>query len=267
MSEVVAGTDVSGNPGTVVLDLDGVVYVEHHGVPGAGDALRRLEDAGFTVLFATNNSTKTPASAAAAITEATGYSCRPEQVVSSSLVTARSIAGTHRRVLVVGEAGLTETLAAEGIEVVTDWREADAVVVGLNRDVRYADLAAAVLAIRVGGAAFLATNTDATFPTRDGPAPGGGAIAGAIAIAAGVEPRDFGKPLEPFRAIVRSLAVAPVVMVGDRPETDIAMGKAEGWTTVLALTGVTGNVADVPEAYRPDHVVDSIADLPGLLGA
>jgi ribonucleotide monophosphatase NagD (HAD superfamily) len=105
MSEVVAGTDVSGNPGTVVLDLDGVVYVEHHGVPGAGDALRRLEDAGFTVLFATNNSTKTPASAAAAITEATGYSCRPEQVVSSSLVTARSIAGTHRRVLVVGIGG------------------------------------------------------------------------------------------------------------------------------------------------------------------
>ena len=65
---------------------------------------------------------------------------------------------------------------------------------------------------------------------------------------------------------LRRLASGPVVMVGDRPETDLATGKAEGWTTVLALTGVTTDASEVPEVFRPDHVIDSIADLPGLLG-
>jgi 4-nitrophenyl phosphatase len=255
-----------GNPGTVVFDLDGVVYVEHHGVPGAGDAMQRLDDAGMTVLFATNNSTKTPASAAATIGAATGYRCRPEQVVTSSLVTARSMSGIHRRVLVVGEQGLVDTLEQEGIQVVADWKEAGAVVVGLARNLSYDDLAAAVLAIRIGGAAFLATNTDATFPTREGPVPGAGAIVGAIAIAAGVEPEVFGKPLEPFRAVVRARCVGEVVMVGDRAETDIAMGKAEGWTTVLVRTGVTTDTVAIPHRYRPDHIIDSIADVPHLLG-
>ena len=53
-------------------------------------------------------------------------------------------------------------------------------------------------------------------------------------------------------------------MIGDRPETDLALGITEGWTTVLVLTGVTTRAsAVVPE---PDHVLDSVAELPGLLG-
>lgn len=266
MSEVVAGQLPLGNIRTVVFDLDGVVYVDGHGISGAGAALQRLTDAGLVVLFATNNSTKTQASAAAGIEATTGYPCRPEQVVTSALVTARAVARQHRQALVVGESGLVETLQQAAVDVVTDWRAADVVVVGLDRELSYGSLASATLAIGVGGASFVATNTDATFPTQQGPAPGGGAIVGAVAIATGVEPVVFGKPLEPFRALVRDLAVGPVMMVGDRAETDIAMGRAEGWTTVLVMTGVTTDAASVPDEYRSDHIVDSIADIPGLLG-
>ena len=46
---------------------------------------------------------------------------------------------------------------------------------------------------------------------------------------------------------------------------DIALGIDRGWTTVLALTGVTSTVTDVPPNLSPDHVVDSIAGLDAVL--
>ena len=266
MTEVVAGAPPLGNIRTAVFDLDGVVYIEGHGIDGAGDALQRIDDAGITVLFASNNSTKTPLTAATHIAAATGYRCRAEQVVTSSLVTSRTIAGSYRRAYVVGETGLSETLESEGLDVVKDWRDADVVVVGLDRNVTFDRLAGATLAIATGGAAFVATNTDASFPTQEGPVPGGGALVGAIAIATGVEPQVFGKPNEVFRAFIKDMAHGDVVMVGDRPETDLAMGKAEGWVTVLVMSGVTTDASSVDPAYLPDHVVDSIAAVPGLMG-
>jgi ribonucleotide monophosphatase NagD (HAD superfamily) len=51
------------------------------------------------------------------------------------------------------------------------------------------------------------------------------------------------------------------VMVGDRIETDIVLGKRSGLATILVLSGVTR--ADDPRitALAPDHVVRSVADL------
>jgi HAD superfamily hydrolase (TIGR01450 family) len=266
MVEVVAGRAPLGNIATVVFDLDGVVYVDGAGIPGAGEALQQLEDAGRRVLFATNNATKTRRAAADQIATATGYSCRPDQVVTSSFVTARSISGRYRAAFVVGESGLVETLNDEGVNTVDDRREADVVVVGLDRYLSYDKLADAALAISVGGAAFVATNTDTTYPTAAGPAPGGGAIVAAIATATGIAPQVFGKPQPAYRSVVKDLAVGSVLMVGDRPETDLAMGRAEGWQTVLVLTGVVTDPKQVDPSLAPDHVLESIAALPGLLG-
>jgi len=266
MGHVVAGESPLGNIGTVIFDLDGVVYIDGRGIDGAGAALQRLTDAGIQVLFASNNSTKTPAMAAEHIAAATGYPCTAAQAVTSSFVTAKQLAGMYRAAHVVGEPGLVATLRDEGIDVVADWRDAQVVVVGLDRAVTFDALAAATLAIGVGGAAFVATNTDVTFPTDDGPVPGGGAIVAAIAAATEVEPVVYGKPNEAFRSVMRDLADGEVLMVGDRAETDIAMGKAEGWATVLVLSGVTNDAADVPPEYAPDYVLDSIVELPRLLG-
>jgi HAD superfamily hydrolase (TIGR01450 family) len=266
MSEVVAAAAGLGNIDAVVFDLDGVVYVDGHGIPGAGPALASLDAAGLALRFATNNSTKSRATAAEHIAVATGYDCRADQVVSSAWVTARHIAGTWESALVVGEEGLATTLRDEGIAVVDDWRSADVVVAGLDRGLTYRSLADAALAISVGGAAFVATNTDATYPTQAGPAPGGGSIVAAIETATGVVPLICGKPHPPFIAALGEVVPGSPVMVGDRPETDMAVARAAGWPSVLVLTGVTDDPSTVDERIRPDHVIPSIAGLPDLLG-
>jgi len=254
-------------PGTVVLDLDGVLYVDTEGVPGAGDALRALEDAGYRLVFATNNATKDEETVVEHIAERTGFIASPGSVATSGTATARYLEGTVRRVLVLGEAALAESLRRRGIAVVEEWRDAEAVVVGLDRGLTYARLTAATLAVG-SGARFVATSADSTYPTPEGLHPGGGAIAAAVAAATGVGPEVCGKPHEPMRALVRSLlGDGPVWVVGDRIETDLVMGTAEGWGTILVLSGVDSEADVAAAAVAPDLVVGSIADVPAALAA
>ena len=75
----------------------------------------------------------------------------------------------------------------------------------------------------LGGARLIGTNDDATYPTPDGPIPGGGALLAAVAKASGATPVVAGKPYEPMAALVHA-EVGPLgagsMMVGDRLETD-----------------------------------------------
>ena len=52
------GDLASRGPKTFVFDLDGVVYVDRAAIPGAGETLTALAQAGHQVLFATNNSSR-----------------------------------------------------------------------------------------------------------------------------------------------------------------------------------------------------------------
>jgi 4-nitrophenyl phosphatase len=222
--------------------------------------------AGFELIFVTNNSTKTRQDVRDHVAKRTGFA-GPAEVVTSGMATAAQLNGVAERVFVVGGAGLVATLETHGLEVVTDWRLCDAVVVGLDRDLSYAKLSEATLAIR-SGAGFYATNADATYPMPDGLYPGGGAIAAFLERSTDVPAIVCGKPHAPTRAMVRELAGdGGVLVVGDRAETDISMGIEEGWATALVLTGVVDDPARVPAEYRPDLVLPSIADLPAALAA
>lgn len=64
---------------------------------------------------------------------------------------------------------------------------------------------------------------------------------------------------------VLGLPAAACILVGDRIETDIRMGIEAGMTTAMVLTGVTDAAALLASAYRPDHVLESIAEMPAIL--
>lgn len=264
---VVAGELPAGKIGTVVVDLDGVVYLDRQGVPGAAEALRVVAAAGIRILFATNNSSKTPETGAAHIAERTGFAAAPESVVISTQAAADHLAGRCQAALVVGSAAIGDALGRRGIVTVEDWEQADAVVVGIDRDLSYDRLVAATHAVRRGGAALVATNADATYPTPEGLMPGAGTLVAALETATGQKAVVTGKPHAPMRRLVRRLAAdGPILVIGDRLETDIAMAEVEGWWSALVLTGVETAAPGTDAAHRPSIVLDSIADLPEALG-
>jgi ribonucleotide monophosphatase NagD (HAD superfamily) len=55
------------------------------------------------------------------------------------------------------------------------------------------------------------------------------------------------------------------ILIGDRLETDIKMGKDSGIATGLVLTGVTDEKTLKGSPIQPDFVFQSIADVENLL--
>ena len=238
----------------VVCDLDGVIYRGDTQIPGAAEGLQQLLSAGVNLLFVTNNSTRTPKDVAEKIRAVTGIQTEAGQVVTSSQAAASMLSPEEGAALVVGEHGIREALSDRKIEITVSPESAHSVVVGLSRDLSYGLLADAVEAVR-NGARFVATNTDPTFPTAEGLAPGAGSIVAAIATAADKEPEVAGKPYEAMRSLVRAKVGADVWVVGDRVDTDIKMGSVEpSWRSVLVLSGVTaaGDAGDLPDHVVPD---------------
>lgn len=254
------------NSRTVVCDLDGVLYRGADAIVGAGEALQRLRAAGWCVLYATNNSTRTAAEVAATIKTRTGFAADAGDVVTSGMATAHHLRGTVDAVSVIGGQGLAPTIEAAGIRIVPgDSDLIEAVVVGLDRALTYDKLAAATLAVR-RGARLVATNDDPTFPTPEGLVPGAGSLVAALERATDRVAEVCGKPHRPMAELVAALAGdGEIVMIGDRIETDIQFGIDNGWHTVLVLTGVTG--AEAAAASGAGKVISSIVELPELLGS
>ncbi|HMC40381.1 MAG TPA: HAD hydrolase-like protein, partial [Acidimicrobiales bacterium] len=106
------------------------------------------------------------------------------------------------------------------------------------------------------GARFVATNTDATFPTPDGPEPGAGALVAYLQVGSGRTAEVAGKPEAAMAELVRARFGVPDVVVGDRAETDGAFAERLGAPFVLVLSGVTKEedlpVTPTPALVAPD---------------
>ncbi len=258
----------------VIFDLDGVIYRGHELMPSSVETVAQLRRYGAAVRFFTNNSGISRRGYVERLTRL-GIPTDEDDIMTSAFATAlylqrRGAAG--HSVFVVGEAGIRHELERVGLRLVDDPEEesADYVVAGIDRNFSYATLKRAQYAI-LNGAEFIATNGDATYPVADNRVePGAGCIVAAIQTATGVEPMLIGKPqtwgvmslLEQTGA-----SLDQSWLVGDRLDTDIAVGNAAGIRTVLVLTGVStrDEARNCPAAQRPHHVIETLAELTPLV--
>jgi HAD superfamily hydrolase (TIGR01450 family) len=224
-----------------ILDVDGVLVRGHEPIPGAAEALAQLRSQGRIVLL-TNNSTRSRDDVADRL-KALGMPVDPAMIVTSASIVATWLCDHDgpSRVAVLGERGLEEELTAAGHERVPLGNAADWVIVGMDREVTYARLAGAAESLR-RGARLAATNSDATYPTPEGPVPGAGAMVGALR-GVGYEPMiTVGKPngiAYETALSVLGLRSEEAIVIGDRMETDIAGADAAGLDSLLVLTGVS----------------------------
>ncbi len=251
-----------------ILDLDGTVYRGDRLVPGADRGVRTLRERGIEVLFLTNKAIARREDYSEKLA-GLGIPAGREDVVSSGWVTARYVRERYpdARALVVGEPPLVSELEAAGIETTTD-EPGELLVVSMDREFTYRKLDLALRTLEEG-TPFLATNPDRTCPTEDGAIPDAAGMIGAVE---GVTGRTvdvlLGKPSETMlETVLAGLTADPreCLVIGDRLETDIAMGERAGMTTVLVLSGVTDRSTLADSSVRPDHVIDSMAAIGDVL--
>lgn len=242
-----------------ILDLDGVVWLANDVIPGVPGAVARLRAAGGTLLFLTNNSSR-PVVDLVEKFAGMGIPVTGQEIVTSAQAAAAMVE-PGSTVLVCAGDGVREALGARGVTMV-DSGPADAVIVGFHTSFDYSRLNAAYQAVR-GGARLIGTNDDTTYPTPEGPIPGGGALLASVAAAAGVAPDVAGKPYQPMADAVRARlgsAADGGILVGDRPDTDGLMARRLGLRFGLVLTGVTSE-DDYPVDPEPDVVAADLATL------
>ena len=145
-------------------------------------------------------------------------------------------------------------------------RDPDYVVLGETRTYSFTAITKAIRLVEEG-AKFIATNPDATGPSREGSLPATGAVAALIERATGREPYFVGKP-NPLmmRSALRALGAHSenTLMIGDRMDTDIRAGLEAGLHDHPgAVRHLDADTTAELFPYRPTRVINSIADLIG----
>lgn len=238
------------------------------GVPEAVAELRRL---GISLLFVTNNATRTVDEYVSKL-ESLGIPVQNPEILTSAGVTGDVVeerGWTGRSVFVIGGSGIRSELVDRGLKLLEgrEAKTADLVVVSGDPSVDYDALRTATYAL-LAGADFIATNADPQFPAPDGVWPGAGAILAALEVASGRRAEVLGKPHDAMmRAVERRLEGAEkIAVVGDQDSTDLAGARIMGWMTILVLSGVTSSDDAQALAVQPDLIIPSLAELPPLIG-
>lgn len=257
-----------GRVRAVLLDIDGVLTVSWQPVAGAIAAVQWLHAAGIAVALVTNTTSRTREAISQTLAGA-GF-----PVTAGDIVTAPTAAASYLRehypgarclLLNAGDIG-TELAGVRLVEA--DAAEVDVVLIGgagpefgydaLNRAFRHLH----------AGARLVAMSRALYWQTSLGLQLDSGAYVVALEEAAGTQAEVVGKPAAAFFDLVLTrlgVPAADAIMVGDDVQIDVLAAQRAGLTGVLVRTGKYQARTHAAATPPPDHVLDSIADLPALL--
>ena len=252
-----------------IFDLDGTVYLGEKLLPGADQVIHLLRERGCKVVFLSNKPIQTRENYAEKLTRL-GIPTIPEEVINSSFVMTRYLAkhAPGARLFVVGEKPFIAELERAGFPMSDNPENIEWVIAAFDRTFDYRKLNIAFQAIK-RGARFIATNPDRTCPMEGGEIPDCAAVIAALeAVTQKKVEVIVGKPSPIIIEValeVMGLPASECILIGDRIETDIRMGRESGMATGLVLTGVATEETLRESPLKPDFVFAGIADLPKIL--
>jgi HAD superfamily hydrolase (TIGR01458 family) len=248
----------------ILLDVDGVLHVSGHAIPGGAEAVARLRKAGHRLRFVSNSTTRTRAQLAEQL-RGLGVDLEDEELQTTPRAAAHALSG--RAVLALTMSAIVAEL--DGIELVGEG--ADAVLIGgadegpeTDRVFSYMNLARAFHELDAG-ADLYCLHKNRWWQTSSGPRLDAGAFVAGLEYAAQTEAIVLGKPSTAyFDAALEALDADPSMtwMVGDDYESDVVGAQRCGLKTVLVRTGKFRPDAVEYSGVMPDAIVNSIAALP-----
>ena len=247
-----------------IFDLDGTIYRGTHLIPCADKTVNHLKKLHKKVIFISNKTTGSVKEYHQFLSK-NGLEVTQDEIVNSTIVIKKYLKenfyGTS--FFAIGEQTFIEEIKEAGLNYSEDHENIDILVVTLDRTLNYEKLETAARALEKG-ARFFAANIDDTCPVDDGEVLDAGATISAL------EKRThkklelhFGKPshfmFEEIRSRIKTNP-SELLLVGDRLETDIAMGNKFGIDTALVNTGVR-YFPNGLNGITPTYHINSVFDL------
>lgn len=249
----------------ILFDLDGVLYVGTHAIEGAVEAVGKLRASGMPCRFITNTSTLSLASLQQKI-NALGFSISADEIISAPQATLLYLKRQHNPVC--------RLLLADDVK--KDFKEfqqsdlaADYIVVGDIGDAWSYALLNEVFNCLMHGAKLIAIHKNRFWQTEHGLQMDIGGFIDGLEYASGAKAMIIGKPSPDFFQIALDdigLNSAEVAIIGDDIDVDVGGGQQAGLKGILVKTGKYRQSYVEASTVRPDLLIDSIVDLPGVLG-
>lgn len=282
-----------------LFDCDGVLWLGDHLLPHVTETLDMLKEKKKTVIFVTNNSTKSRNQYLKKFEKLGITGITKGDIFGSSYASAVYIEKIlklpkDKKIWVLGEEGIetelhemgyetlggtSEYLNKAGVEfdmndpALTDLDDnVGCVLAGLTTRINYLKLSITLQYLLKDHKAlpFIATNIDSTFPSKGKLLIGAGSIIESVAFASGRQPDAIcGKPSESMMNSIKAdypgLHTNPsrAIMIGDRFNTDMKFGRDGGLDTLLVLTGIEKEetVTSSSPELAPTYYASCLGDL------
>ncbi|MGK2881926.1 MAG: HAD-IIA family hydrolase [Mycobacterium sp.] len=267
--------------GGVLFDIDGVLVTSWRPIPGAAEALRLLADHQVARSYLTNTTTRTRVQIADLLTDA-GMDVSPDEVITAAVLTADFVRNRYpdARCFLVNSGDVSADMPGMDLVASVDTRGGpmpqtpDVVLLG-GAGPEYDHVTLSwVYDWMAQGIPVVAMHRSMSWTTSDGLRIDTGMYLLGMEESSGRKATAVGKPApEGFLASAGRLGVEPdeMYVVGDDLNNDVLAGQVVGMTGVLVRTGkfrqdTLDRWASDEFAMQPNHVIDSVADLPRLLG-
>lgn len=248
-----------------LLDMDGTIYIGDKPIGGMCDTLAAIRASGRKVIYCTNNSSRTADEYVQKLKKIGLYD-KEDEIYTSSMATIGYLNRRYRdkRVYVCATEAVKAEFAAGGIHLTEE--DPDVCVLAYDTELTYAKLEKMNYFLGKG-AVYIATHPDDVCPAPEVYKPDVGSFIQLLRCSSGREPDVIcGKPFQVMgEAILNRYHVSKeeIVMVGDRPHTDIRFGRNNGFHTILVLSGETDaqKSKTLPDTDTPDVILQSLNDV------
>ncbi len=247
-----------------IFDLDGTIYRGSHLIPNADTTINLLKELNKKMVFISNKTTGSVKDYFEFLS-GKGLNISEKDIVNATVVIKKYLVKNFpgKTFYAIAEKIFIDEISESGLFFSKNPEKIEIVIVTLDRTLNYNKLEIAARALE-NGARFFAANIDDTCPVDDGEVLDAGSTISAL------EKRThhklelhFGKPSEfMFEEIKDNLKsdLSKTLLIGDRLETDIALGAKFGIDTALVATGVK-YFQNYSNGYSPTYHINSIADL------
>jgi HAD superfamily hydrolase (TIGR01458 family) len=248
----------------ILFDLDGVLYVGSQVIEGAIETVAHIRASGIPCRFVTNTSTLSRDSLQHKI-NSLGFSIANQEIISAPQAALLYLA---RKQNPVCRLLLSDDVKKDFKEFQQSDTDAEYIIVGDIGDAWSYRLMNEVFIRLMNGAQLIAIHKNRFWQTEKGLQMDIGGFVEALEYTSNTKAKIIGKPSSDFfRIALSDMGLQPdeVAIIGDDIDVDVGGGQQAGLTGILVKTGKYRQDYADESPIKPDYLIDSIKDLPGIL--